>query len=56
MKREPDASSQASLPGRLMRHLGAMGYIKETGLDEYRPTNFSTSMSLPMIGDGYIAM
>ncbi|OBR14526.1 Sterigmatocystin 8-o-methyltransferase [Colletotrichum higginsianum IMI 349063] len=44
------------LLSRLMRHLGAMGYIKETGLDEYRPTNFSKSMSLPMIGDGYIAM
>ncbi|KZL71134.1 catechol o-methyltransferase [Colletotrichum incanum] len=44
------------LLGRLMRHLGAMGYIKETGLDEYQPTNFSKSMSLPMIGDGYIAM
>ncbi|KAK2037189.1 S-adenosyl-L-methionine-dependent methyltransferase [Colletotrichum somersetense] len=44
------------LLGRLMRHLAAMGYIKETGLDEYRPTNFSKSMSLPMIGDGYIAM
>ncbi|KAK2035863.1 S-adenosyl-L-methionine-dependent methyltransferase [Colletotrichum somersetense] len=44
------------LLGRLMRHLGAMGYIKETGLDEYQPTNFSKSMSLPMIGHGYIAM
>ncbi|TQN69426.1 O-methyltransferase [Colletotrichum shisoi] len=44
------------LLSRLMRHLGAIGYIKETGLDEYRPTNFSKSMSLPMIGDGYIAM
>lgn len=39
-----------------MRHLGAMGYIKEIGLDEYQPTNFSKSLSLPMIGDGYIAM
>lgn len=39
-----------------MRHLGAMGYIKETSLDEYQPTNFSKSLSLPMIGDGYIAM
>ncbi|KAF5505543.1 O-methyltransferase [Colletotrichum siamense] len=45
-----------ALLSRLMRHLGAMGYIKETGLDEYQPTNFSKSLSLPMIGDGYIAM
>ncbi|KAK1505116.1 hypothetical protein CABS01_08894 [Colletotrichum abscissum] len=45
-----------ALLSRLMRHLGAMGYIKETSLDEYQPTNFSKSLSLPMIGDGYIAM
>ncbi|OHW92252.1 catechol o-methyltransferase [Colletotrichum incanum] len=44
------------LLSRLMRHLGAMGYIKETGLDEYQPTNFSKSISLPMIRDRYISM
>ncbi|KAK1973862.1 hypothetical protein LZ30DRAFT_814830 [Colletotrichum cereale] len=44
------------LGDHLMRHLAAMGYIKETGLDEYRPANFSKAMSLPMIGDGYVAM
>ncbi|KAK4232773.1 hypothetical protein C8A03DRAFT_39595 [Achaetomium macrosporum] len=38
---------------RLMRHLAAMGYIIETGEDEYKPTNFSSSLSIPVIGDGY---
>lgn len=41
------------LVARLMRHLGAMGYIIETGVDEYAPTNFSKAMSLRIIGDGY---
>lgn len=39
-----------------MRHLGAMGYIIETGEDEYRPTNFTKSLSVPIIGGGYYAM
>jgi hypothetical protein len=38
---------------RLMRHISAMGYIKETAPDEYKPTNFSSSLSIPVIGDGY---
>lgn len=33
-----------------------MGYITETDVDEYQPTNFTKSLSLPIIGDGYIAM
>ncbi|EWZ31442.1 S-adenosyl-L-methionine-dependent methyltransferase [Fusarium oxysporum Fo47] len=41
---------------RIMRHLGAMGYITETGFDEYMPTNYSKAMSIPIISDGYIAM
>ncbi|KAK8105147.1 hypothetical protein PG999_008506 [Apiospora kogelbergensis] len=43
----------SKLLARLMRHLGAMGYIIETGVDEYAPTNFSKAMSLRIIGDGY---
>lgn len=39
-----------------MRHLGAMGYIKETGANEYLPTNYSKALSLDMIADAYIAM
>ncbi|KAF2875904.1 S-adenosyl-L-methionine-dependent methyltransferase [Massariosphaeria phaeospora] len=31
----------------------AMGYIKETGVDEYAPTNFTKSLTIPIIGDGY---
>ncbi len=39
-----------------MRHMAAMGYIIETGQDEYKPTNFSSSLSIPVIGDGYTCM
>lgn len=42
--------------GRLLCHLGAMGYVKETGDDEYQPTNFSKSLSLDIIGDAYLAV
>ncbi|SPJ88008.1 related to O-methyltransferase [Fusarium torulosum] len=41
---------------RIMRHLGAMGYITETGFDEYKPTNYSKAMSIPIISDGYLAI
>ncbi|KAH8892452.1 S-adenosyl-L-methionine-dependent methyltransferase [Thozetella sp. PMI_491] len=44
------------LLARLLKHLAAMGYINETGPDEYKPTNFSKALSLPIIGDGYIVM
>lgn len=39
-----------------MRHLSAMGYITETDADEYKPTNYSKALSLPMISGGYLAM
>lgn len=42
--------------GRLLRHLGAMGYLEETASNEYRPTNFTKCLSLPVIGDGYPAV
>ncbi|ORX92631.1 O-methyltransferase-domain-containing protein, partial [Clohesyomyces aquaticus] len=38
---------------RLMKHMAAMGYIEEVGVDEYAPTNFSKSLTIPIIGDGY---
>ncbi|OLN82370.1 Demethylsterigmatocystin 6-O-methyltransferase 8 [Colletotrichum chlorophyti] len=38
---------------RTMRHLGSMGYLKETGPDEYEATNFAKSLSLPIIAGGY---
>lgn len=38
---------------RLMRHIGAMGYIEEVAADTYKPTNFSSSLTIPIIGDGY---
>ncbi|KAI8176976.1 O-methyltransferase mpaG [Colletotrichum sp. SAR 10_65] len=43
----------ADVLARLLRHLGAMGYIKEVGADEYELTNFSKSLSLPLIAGGY---
>lgn len=42
--------------GRFLRHLAAMGYVNETGVDEYKPTNYSKAMSLDMIGDGYLGL
>ncbi|PHH76530.1 hypothetical protein CDD82_3954 [Ophiocordyceps australis] len=44
------------LLSRLMRHLGAMGYLIETGEDEYRLTNYTKAMSIPAIGNSYLAM
>jgi hypothetical protein len=38
---------------RLMRHLGTLGHLTETGPDEYLPTNFSKALALPQIGDAY---
>lgn len=39
-----------------MRHVCAMGHLEETGKDEYKLTNFSKSLSLDVIGDGYVAL
>jgi hypothetical protein len=33
-----------------------MGYLVEIGVDEYRLTNFTKAMSIPVIGNGYLAM
>ncbi|PHH74550.1 hypothetical protein CDD82_4882 [Ophiocordyceps australis] len=41
------------LLSRMMRHMGATGYITETGAEEYQPTPFSKSLSLPRISSGY---
>lgn len=41
------------LLGRQLRHVAAMGYIKEIGEDEYEATNFAKSLTVPIIGDGY---
>lgn len=40
-------------PGRLMRHISAMGHLIETDEDEYMLNAFSKSLSLDVIGDGY---
>jgi hypothetical protein len=41
---------------RLMRHLGAMGLVKEVGADEYQTTNFTKAMCLDIISGAYIAL
>jgi hypothetical protein len=40
---------------RFMRHIGAVGYLLETGPDEYKSTNFTKALTLPNIGDAYPA-
>ncbi|KAK4033599.1 Demethylsterigmatocystin 6-O-methyltransferase [Parachaetomium inaequale] len=44
---------QPALLCRLLRHVAAMGYIVEVAADEYKPTNFAKSLTIPSIGDGY---
>lgn len=39
--------------GRMLRHLCAMGYIIQTGVDEYKPTNFSKALTIPLVSAGY---
>ncbi|PYI32237.1 o-methyltransferase [Aspergillus indologenus CBS 114.80] len=41
---------------RVLKHLAAMGVIKETGPDEYRRTGFSTAMQSPRYSDAYPCM
>jgi hypothetical protein len=47
---------EVPLLGRLMRHVSAMGYIKEIGPDTYETTNFGRAQTIPIIGDGYPCM
>ncbi|KAJ5381735.1 uncharacterized protein N7496_004163 [Penicillium cataractarum] len=44
------------LLSRLMRHLSAMGYLVETEANEYRLTNYTKAMGIPVIGNSYLAM
>ncbi|KAK3386836.1 S-adenosyl-L-methionine-dependent methyltransferase [Podospora didyma] len=44
---------EPALLSRLLKHVAAMGYIHETGRDEYRPSSFSKSLTIPIIGAGY---
>ncbi|KAL1954422.1 hypothetical protein VTO42DRAFT_1192 [Malbranchea cinnamomea] len=41
------------LLGRVMKHLGAMGVVEETGTDEYRNTGFSTALTIQKYADGF---
>ncbi|EWZ40536.1 S-adenosyl-L-methionine-dependent methyltransferase [Fusarium oxysporum Fo47] len=44
------------LLGRLLRHAAAMGHLQEVRQDEYKLSNFTRSLSLDVIGDGYLAL
>ncbi|KAH8911250.1 S-adenosyl-L-methionine-dependent methyltransferase [Coniochaeta sp. PMI_546] len=44
------------LLGRLLRHVCAMGHLEEVAQDEYKLSNFAKSLSLDVIGDGYVAL
>ncbi|KXH39126.1 hypothetical protein CSAL01_03157 [Colletotrichum salicis] len=50
------ASIMCFLVGRVLRHVCAMGHLKETAQDEYLLTNFTKSLALDVIGDGYVAL
>ena len=42
--------------GRLLKHLAAMGTVQETGLNEYKLTNFSRVLTAPKYSDGFPCM
>ncbi|KAK3388783.1 S-adenosyl-L-methionine-dependent methyltransferase [Sordaria brevicollis] len=44
------------LLGRLLRHVCAMGHLEEVAQDQYKLKNFTKSMSLDVIGDGYVCL
>lgn len=39
-----------------MRHLSAMGYLKEIAADTYERTSFTKAMALPSIGQSYLGL
>ncbi|KAK0637084.1 S-adenosyl-L-methionine-dependent methyltransferase [Bombardia bombarda] len=38
---------------RILRHFAAMGHIVQTGSDEWKPNNFSKSLTIPIVNGGY---
>jgi hypothetical protein len=50
------SSMDPPLLARILRHLAAMGYVKEAAADVYEPTNFTRALTIPIIGDGYLSM
>ncbi|KAL3447643.1 S-adenosyl-L-methionine-dependent methyltransferase [Aspergillus insuetus] len=49
-------NADPAMLARLLKHLGAMGVIKETGPDTYRRNGFSTSLSAKRYSDAYPCM
>ncbi|CRG86000.1 Demethylsterigmatocystin 6-O-methyltransferase [Talaromyces islandicus] len=41
---------------RILKHLGAMGVINETGPDTYKPTNFAKTLTIQKYADGFPCM
>ncbi|KAF9730301.1 sterigmatocystin 8-o-methyltransferase [Paraphaeosphaeria minitans] len=50
---ESKVGTDVDMLGRLLKHIAAMDYIKETDADTYAPTNFSNALTIPTIGDSY---
>lgn len=44
------------LVARILRHLGAMGYVEETKQNHYKPTGFSRALSNPSISGGILGL
>lgn len=42
--------------GRILKHLAAMGVIKEAGPDTYQPTNFAKTLTIQKYSDGFPCM
>ena len=43
-------------PGRLLKHLAAMGVIQEAGPDQYRRTGFTVSLCMEQYSDAFPLM
>ncbi|KAJ5731622.1 uncharacterized protein N7483_006130 [Penicillium malachiteum] len=46
-------NSDPVLLARILKHLGAMGVLFETGTDEYCATNLSSTLAVDKYSDGY---
>lgn len=45
-----------TIPGRILKHLAAMGVLYERGPDLYAATNFAKTLTIQKYGDGFPCM
>ncbi|KAK4456335.1 S-adenosyl-L-methionine-dependent methyltransferase [Cladorrhinum samala] len=45
--------TEAGFIGRLLKHVAAMGYIREVAQDTYASTSFSDALTIPILNAGY---